>query len=111
MKPARSFTHGGTKSASDHGRPLSSCWRSGSLFSLMFLRTAHEWLVNGDAHTRPVQSVSCQAMRTETCDIGSATAPFERSAMLYLRWRAVARPDRRSCTGAASSCHGELRKL
>jgi hypothetical protein len=68
MNPARSLTHGGRSSVvsiSLQGFPAIFSSASGRFFSFTFLRTRHEWLVAGEAQTRPVQSVSCHATRTE----------------------------------------------
>src|SRR6266508_1568565 len=81
MKPARSATHGGSASISVHGRPATCASATGSLFSLTLFRIVHAWLVSGDAHTRPVQSVSCHATRTDTCDKGNLIAPSESECM------------------------------
>lgn len=83
MNRARSLTHGGTESRCAQGLPLTSTSASGFFFSLTFLRTVQAWLVSGDAETRPVQSASCHATRTDTCDIGSSKAPLDSTAMAY----------------------------
>src|SRR5687767_5110107 len=87
MKPARSNAHGGTRSRSRsfHGVPATASSASASLLSLMFLRTAHEWLAAGALHTRPVQSVSCHGTRAVRSAIGRATAPGAR-ALVILRF-------------------------
>jgi hypothetical protein len=51
---------------------------------LTFLKIVQAWFVSGEAQPRPVQSVSCHATRTDTCDIG-----FASSAVVGLLWAAV----------------------
>lgn len=78
MKPARSNAHGGTpwRGKSAHAWPLSSVSVSEFLFSLTFFSTAQKWFSPGLSHTRPVQSVSCQRMRTDKWAGANSTAPL-----------------------------------
>src|SRR3954452_12177075 len=96
MKLARSLTHGGTESTSVQSRPPTSSSASGSLLSLTFLSTVQAWFVLGEAQTRPVQSVSCHATRTDTCDMGSSMAPLDNAAIAYW-YRFASGGVQRSC--------------